>query len=213
MEHSSNTYPYGLVNAMSEYTARIPHLFMDPAERDHISDLYLLDLPEPDHPAPTVNVVEIRQIREGSLSTILEESTGSTGPHGTNYTRTLTDPYGEDFLAFPPSFGGVVFVVSNDKPPCDGETDQERADQEERNANRRAQRVDLENTEEDVANAGADGQRDIHRDLADAFDMCDNQQVFKMTNANIAVTMNELNKFPESSALNAVKAYLKVATV
>jgi hypothetical protein len=62
MEHSSNTYTYGLMNTASEYTARIPHLFMDPAERDHVLDLYLLDLPKLDHPAPTVNVVEIRQI-------------------------------------------------------------------------------------------------------------------------------------------------------
>jgi hypothetical protein len=46
----------------SEYTARMPHLFVDSAERDHVSDLYLLDLPKLDHSAPTVNVVEIRQI-------------------------------------------------------------------------------------------------------------------------------------------------------
>jgi hypothetical protein len=49
MEHSSNTYPYGLVNATSEYTTRIPHLFVDPAGCDHVSDLWLVDLPEPDH--------------------------------------------------------------------------------------------------------------------------------------------------------------------
>jgi hypothetical protein len=100
MEHSSNTYPYGLVNAASEYVARIPHLFVDPAERDHVLDLYLLDLPKPNHPAPTVNAIEIRQTGEDSLSTILEESTGSTGPHGTNYTRTLNDPCGEDCNTF-----------------------------------------------------------------------------------------------------------------
>jgi hypothetical protein len=92
MKHSSNTYPYGLVNAAFEYTARIPQPFVDPAERDHVSDLCLIDLPEPDHPAPIVNVVEIRQIRENSLSTILEESIGSTESHGTSYTRTLIDP-------------------------------------------------------------------------------------------------------------------------
>jgi hypothetical protein len=45
MELLSNTYPYRLVNMASEYTARIPHLFVDPAERDHVSDLYLIDLP------------------------------------------------------------------------------------------------------------------------------------------------------------------------
>jgi hypothetical protein len=59
----------------------------------------------------------------------------------------------------------------------------------------------------------AGGQRDIHRDLTDAFDMCDNQQVFKTPCANIAVTMNELNKLPESMTLDAIKAYLKAATV
>jgi hypothetical protein len=123
MEHSFNTYPYGLVNAASEYTAHIPHLFMDPAERDHVSDLCLIDLPEPNYPAPTVNAVEIRQIGGDSLSTISEESTGPTKSHGTSYTRTLIDPYGQEFLAFPPSFGGVVFAVSNDEPPRDGETD------------------------------------------------------------------------------------------
>jgi hypothetical protein len=183
---------------------------VDPAKHDHILDLYLLDLPEPDHPAPTVNVVHIRQIGEDSLSTIPEESTGS---HGTNYTRTLIDPYGEDFPAFPPGFGGAVFAVSNDETPRDGETDQERAAQEKRNADRRARRVDLENIEEDATDAGADGQHDIRHNLANAFDMCDNQQVFKTPSANIAITMNELNKFPESPALDVVKAYLKAATV
>jgi hypothetical protein len=34
-----------------------------------------------------------------------------------------------------------------------------------------------------------------------------------MPSANITIAMNELNKFPESSALDVVKAYLKAATV
>jgi hypothetical protein len=78
----------------SEYVARIPHLFIDPTEHDHILDLYLIDLPEPDHPVPTVNVVEIRQIGEDSLSTISKEGTGSIESHGTSYTHTLIDSYG-----------------------------------------------------------------------------------------------------------------------
>jgi hypothetical protein len=144
-------------------------------ERDHISDLYLIDLPESDHPAPTVNVVEIRQIGEDSLSTILEESTGSTESHGTNHTRTLIDPYGQEFPTFPPGFGGAIFAVSNDEPPRDGETDQERVAQEERNADRRARRVNVENAEEDATDVAMGGQRDIRCDLIDTFDMCDNQ--------------------------------------
>jgi hypothetical protein len=63
--------------------------------------LSLVDLPEPDHPAPTINKVEIRKIQENSLSTILEESTESTESHGTSYTCTFIDPYGQEFLAFP----------------------------------------------------------------------------------------------------------------
>jgi hypothetical protein len=76
MEHSPNTYPYGLVNATSEYTVHIPHLFVDPTARDHVLDLCLIDLPEPDHLVPAVNMVEIRQIREDSLSTIPKKVLG-----------------------------------------------------------------------------------------------------------------------------------------
>jgi hypothetical protein len=201
------------VNATSEYTARIPHLFVDPTERDHVSDLCLIDLPEPDHPVPTINMVDVRQIGQDSLSTIPEEGTGSTDSHGTNHTRTLIDSYGQEFLAFPPGFGGAVFAVSNDEPPCNGETNQERVAREERNTDRRAQRVDLENTEEDAADVAAGGQRDIRHDLTDAFDICDNQQVFKTPSANIVVAMNELNNLLESPALNAIKTYLKAAIV
>jgi hypothetical protein len=71
-------------------------------------------------------MVQIRQIGGDSLSTILEESTRCTRSDGTTYIPTLIDPYGEDFLAFPPGFGGAIFVVSNDEPPRDEETDQER---------------------------------------------------------------------------------------
>jgi hypothetical protein len=99
-------------------------------------------------------MVDIRQIGQDSLSIIQEEGTRSTDSHGTSYTHTLIDPYGQEFPAFPPSFGSAVFAVSNDEPPHDGETDQERVAREERNTDRRAQRVDLENAKEDAA-AGA----------------------------------------------------------
>jgi hypothetical protein len=159
------------LNTASEYAAHIPHLFVDHTERDHVSDLCLINLPKLDHPAPTVNMVDIWQIGQDSLSTIPEEGTGSTNSHGTNYTCTLIDQYGQEFLAFPPGFGGAVFAVSNDEPSRARETDQERTAREERNADRRARRVDLENAEEDAA---AGGQRDIRHGLTDAFDMCDN---------------------------------------
>jgi hypothetical protein len=188
-------------------------MFVDPAERDHVSNLYLIDLPKPDHPTPIVNMVEIRQIGENSLSTISKESTGSTESHGTSYTCTLINPYGQEFLAFPLDFGGAVFAVSNNKPPRNGETDQERVAQEERNADHRARRVDPENAKKDAADVGTGGQRDICRDLTDAFDMYNNQQVFKTLSANIVVAMNERNKLPESPALDVVMTILKAATV
>jgi hypothetical protein len=70
MEHSPNTYPYGLASTASEYIACIPHLFIDPTEHNHVSNLCLIDLPKSDHPVPIINVVEIRQIREDSFCTI-----------------------------------------------------------------------------------------------------------------------------------------------
>jgi hypothetical protein len=75
---------------------RVPHLFVDPAERAHVSDFSLLELPEIGHPTPVVNMVDIRQIGGDSLSTIREESTGSTGS-----TRAITNPCEEEFPAFP----------------------------------------------------------------------------------------------------------------
>jgi hypothetical protein len=158
-------------------------------------------------------MVEIRQIGENSLSTFSEESTRSTKSHGISYACTLIDPYGQEFPAFPPGFGGVVFAVSNDEPPRNGETDQERVAREERNADRRARRVNLENAKEDAADAGVGDQCDIRCDLTDAFDMCDNQQVFKTPSTNTAITMNVLNKLSKSPALDAIKAYLKVGFV
>jgi hypothetical protein len=108
------------VNVASEYAARIPHLFVDLTEHDHISDLCLIDLPEPDHTTPTVNMVNIRQIGQDSLSTISEEGNGSIDLHRVDHTRTLIDSYGQEFSAFPPGFGGAVFIISNDEPPCNG---------------------------------------------------------------------------------------------
>jgi hypothetical protein len=102
----------------SEYMVCFPHQFVDPAERDHVSDLLLLELPKIGNPAPVVNMVDIRQIGWDSLSTILEESTGSTGS-----THAITDPYEEEFLASSPGFRGTIFAISTDEPSCEGEMD------------------------------------------------------------------------------------------
>jgi hypothetical protein len=178
----------------------VPHLFVDPTERDHTSDLSILELPEIGRPAPVVNMVDIRQIGGDSLSIIREESTGSTGS-----THAITNPYEEEFPAFPPGFRGAIFAISADEPSHEGETDQERAARVERNADRTSRRVERENAKH------AEGRRPIQLDLADAVDMCGNQQVHKTPSINIVVAMNEL--VPQSPALDTVMTYLKAATV
>jgi hypothetical protein len=82
-------------------------------------------------------MVDIRQIHGDSLSTIWEESTSST--------HAITNPYEEEFPAFPPGFGGAIFAISADEPSCEGERDQERAAWVERNTDRMAHRVEQEN--------------------------------------------------------------------
>lgn len=80
---------------------RKPHLLEVSSERGHVSDLYFIYVPEADHPAPIVNMVEIKQFHGSSLSTIPEEHTWSlVGTH----TTTVSDD--EDFPPFPPGFGG-----------------------------------------------------------------------------------------------------------
>jgi hypothetical protein len=74
----------------------ITHLFMDPTKRDHVLDLSLLELRGIGHPAPVINMVDIRQIGGDSLSTIQEESTRSTGS-----THAITNPYEGKFSVFP----------------------------------------------------------------------------------------------------------------
>jgi hypothetical protein len=59
-------FPYGMKNAASEYAY---HLFMGPAEHDHVLDLYFLDIPRPS-PGNTVNMVGIREHHEGSVHTL-----------------------------------------------------------------------------------------------------------------------------------------------
>jgi hypothetical protein len=127
IEHPSTVYPYGLVNmALSTWSAsRIYSWILLSTTMFRI--YFLLELPEMGHPAPIVNMVDIRQIHGDSHSTIPEERSKSTGS-----THAITNPYEEEFLAFPPNFGGAIFAISADEPSCEGETDQERAARVER---------------------------------------------------------------------------------
>jgi hypothetical protein len=71
-------FPYNLENAASEYVYRTPHLFMGPTERDHVSDLYFLDILRPPL-GNAVNMVGIQEYHEGSVHTLPEDDDSSTG--------------------------------------------------------------------------------------------------------------------------------------
>lgn len=118
MELPPIAFPFGLANVASTYVDHVPHLFMDPIERDHVSDLYLIDLPKADRLAPIVNMIII-ELHDASLSTVLEESSRST-----HSAMVLDD---EEYPRFPPGFGGMIFNISADEPSRDGEIEQEKA--------------------------------------------------------------------------------------
>jgi hypothetical protein len=140
--------PYGLKNAASEYAYRTPHLFVGPIERDHVLDLYFLDIPRPP-PGNAVNMVDIREHNEGSVYTLSEDgdsSTRSTHSVHTEAKHLDHDEYDLDPLPHPPGFspiprfppkrGNMVLNVSNDEPSVVGETDEQRQLCEQRNADR-----------------------------------------------------------------------------
>jgi hypothetical protein len=98
--------PYGLRNVASEYVYRTPHLFMGPMERDHVSDLYFLDIPRP-LPGNAINMVGIREHHEGSIYTLPEDgdsSIGSTRSVHTEVEHLKDDRYDLDPLLYPSGF-------------------------------------------------------------------------------------------------------------
>jgi hypothetical protein len=137
MTKDCQTLTYCLKNAASEYVYRTPHLFMGPTERDHVSDLYFLDIPRPS-PDNAVNMVRVQEHREGSVHTLPEDgdsSTGSTRSVHTEVEHLEDDRYDLDplpyplgfpqILRFPPRRGNMVLNVSNDEPIVEGETDEQ----------------------------------------------------------------------------------------
>ena len=74
MENMLRHYPFGLVSATSTYQDTVHHLCIDYAERDHVNDLYKIDLPKADQSTPGVNMVAIHQLLDDSLHNILDES-------------------------------------------------------------------------------------------------------------------------------------------
>jgi hypothetical protein len=106
-------------------------------ERDYASDVYFLDIPRPP-PSNAINMVRVREHREGSVHTLPEDGDSSTGSTCSVHTEVehLNDEYGMDPLSYPPGFppilrfpprhGDMVLNVSNDEPAVARETDEQR---------------------------------------------------------------------------------------
>jgi hypothetical protein len=147
---------------------------MGPTERDHVSDLYFLDIPRPS-PGNTINMVRVWEHHEGSIHTLPEDGDSNTRSTCSVHTKVehLDDEYDLDPLTyhpgfpqiprFPPRCGDMVLSISNDEPAVVGETDEQRQLCEQRNTDR-AERCRLEVEEEECRR----GPR--LRDLANAFD-------------------------------------------
>ena len=125
-----------------------------------------------------------------SIRTLPEDKTNNTNSSTGSVPTEVLHPEDEDydldlppyppgfsrFPVFPPRRGDLVFNVSNDEPVVDGETDEQRQQREQRNADRAQWRVDEE-------------RQLIPNNLDDAFYMVGNHQVFKTPSANVAVAM------------------------
>ena len=58
-ENMPRPYSFGLVGADPIYQDALHHLFTDHTKRSYVNDLYQIDLPEADQPAPMINMVQI----------------------------------------------------------------------------------------------------------------------------------------------------------
>lgn len=104
------------------------HLYIDHVKRDHVNDLYQINLPEDDQPAPMVNMAQICQLPDESLNTILEES---PKPYSEGSIETTLN-----CRPLPPGFRGEIFHISHDSVAVDGETSEQCHAREARNADR-----------------------------------------------------------------------------
>jgi len=149
-----------------------------------------------------VNMVSIR-ILPDDKATSTNSSTGSVpievfDPKDEDYDLDLP-PYPPGFSrfpVFPPRRGDLVFKVSNDEPVVDGETNEQRQQREQRNADHSQQRADEE-------------RQLTPNNLDDAFDMVGNQQVFKTPSANVAIAMENLDRLPDTPEYQDVRTNIR----
>ena len=90
------------------YQNAVHHVLVDYVERNHTTDLYMIDPTDSGQPAPVVNMVAIRQLSDDSplptesLYNILNESLDNYS-EGSNKTIS-------SYPAFPLGFRGVIFL-------------------------------------------------------------------------------------------------------
>ena len=96
-------YPFGLVAMGSVYQDTVHHLFIDHIERNHITDLYMIDPTDFGQPTAVVNMVAIHQLSDDSplptesLHNILNESLDD---YSEGSTKTVSS-----YPTFPWGFG------------------------------------------------------------------------------------------------------------
>ena len=78
----------------------------------------MIDPTKSDQPMPVVNMVNIRQLLEEPLHSVLDESPNECSKGSTKTTSSCP--------SFPLRFGGMIFHVSHDSVTRDGDTTDER---------------------------------------------------------------------------------------
>ena len=89
--------------------------------------------------------------------------------------------------------------MSNDEHVLDGETDDQRQQREQRNADRAQRQAHEEEQQRQLA----------PHNLDDAFDMVGDQQVFKTPSANVAVAMANLERFSNTPEYQDVRTSIR----
>ena len=122
-EDPPKPYHFGQEGAGSAYQNAVHNLFVDHVERDHVTDLYIINPTNSGQPAPMVNMVAVRQLSDDpSLPTESLHNVLNKSPDDYSEGSTQTVP---SCPAFPPRFGGVIFHVSHDSVTKDAETAEE----------------------------------------------------------------------------------------
>jgi hypothetical protein len=138
MEDPPKPYPFGLEGAGSAYQNTVHDLFIDHVERDHATDLYMINPTDFGLPVPLVNVVAIRQLSDDSP--LLTESLHNVMNESPNDYSQGSTKIVSSYPTFPPGFGGMIFHISHDNITKDGETTEEREARLAKNADRQCRR-------------------------------------------------------------------------